>query len=189
MKLSNFYAGTLCLSLVAFAGCSTNRDLISENDYYPTVTNSSSLKEDEYTVVEFEQGDNTLSDAGKAKLKSFIESAQYGGRDIENIKILSWSDVDNKGGTATDFDRAIASERSEAVEEYLKDELKTGADYSNINMVERKSIQDVFKSEDWKRQPLSKAESRTLPSSDANEEMASLDKNKASKALVVVDYQ
>lgn len=170
-------------------GCSTQDHANNEKSYYPAVTNSHNIQEGEYAVVHFEQGDNTLTDESKAKLKSFVESAQYGGRDIENIKILSWSDVDAKAGTATDFDRSIASERSEAIEEYLKEDLKTGADYANINMAEKQAIHDVFKSEDWKRQPFSKTESRTLPQEN-NDEVASLmENNNSSKALVVVEYQ
>ncbi len=189
MKFKRSMASVLCVGLLSLVGCSSQQNLNEENSRYPGVTNSHNIKDGEYAVVQFEQGDNTLTDESKAKLKSFVDSAQYGGRDIENIKILSWSDTDAKAGSATDFDRSIASERSEAIEEYLKEDLKTGADYANYNMVENQHIHDIFKTEDWKRQPFSKAESRTLPQED-NDEVASLmDSNHASKALVVVEYE
>ena len=186
MKLKKIIASVVCMGLAI--GCSTHQNSEKERSYYPTVTNSHNINEGEYAVVQFEQGDNTLTDESKAKLKSFVDSAQYGGRDIENIKILSWSDTDAKSGSATDFDRSIATERSEAIEEYLKEDLKTGADYANYNMVEKQSVHDIFKSEDWKRQPFSKAESRTLPQKD-DDQLASLMENKPSRALVVVEYQ
>ena len=197
MKLKRLLAPTLCLSLAVLAGCSTHQDTTKDKtDYYPTVTNATksgdAMAKTTYAVVEFEQGNNELTDEGKAKLKSFVDSAKYGGKEIENIKILSWADqnVQQPGAASTDFDRSIATERSESIEEYLKEDLKTGADYATYNMAEGQSrVADIVKSEDWKRQPFSKAESRTLPASDSGDEYANLMENNASKALVVVDYE
>lgn len=198
MKLKRLLAPSLCLSLAVLVGCSTNQPAHDKTDYYPAVTNATSsggesMNKEKYTVIEFAEGDNELSDAGKAQLKSFVENARYGGKEIENIKILSWADQnikDSSSDSGTDFDRSIASERSEAIEEYLQEDLNTGADYTSYNMAENKSnVRNIFKSEDWKRQPFSKAESRTLPRSDDAEEFIKLSENNASRALVVVDYE
>lgn len=197
MKLKRLLAPTLCLSLAALVGCSTQQDTSKDkSDYYPTVTNSTksgeAMDKEKYAIVAFEQGNNELTEEGKAKLKSFVETARYGGKEIENIKILSWADqnVQQPGTAVTEFDKGIATERSEAIEEYLKEDLKTGADYATYNMAESNTrVADIVKSEDWKRQPFSDAESRTLPASENGEEFANLMENNASKALVVVDYE
>lgn len=188
MDVKRLLPSALLLSFI-FYGCSTNQENIDSSERHPSVTNAEFRDVSQYTVIEFEQGDNSLTEESKSKLKSFVENARYGGKEIENIKVLSWADNEPKQGMSTDFDRSIAQERIESIEDYLKEDLKTEADYVSYNMVEKKSIHDVIKSENWKRPPFSKAESRTLPKRRDNREYAKLMDTKVSKSLVYVDYE
>lgn len=186
MKLKRILASTICLSTLALVGCSSSKE--KAENAYPVVTNAPSLEEGQYAVVQFAPGDNTLTEESKAKIKNVVDSAEGQGKDIENIKILTWSDTDTtKGAVPTEFDRSIASERSEAIEEYLKEDLKTEGDYKDYNMAEKGDINKVVQEQNWKRQPFSKAESRTL-SATKTEDLDNLMENSTSKALVVVDY-
>lgn len=187
MKLKSILASTLCLGMATMVGCSGTSKERAANAY-PVVTNSPSIPEGQYAVVEFAPGDNSLTEESKAKIKSVVDTAEDQGKDIDNIKIMSWSDTDTtKGAVPTEFDRSIASERGEAIEDYLKEDLKTDVNYKDYNMAEKGDINKVVQESNWKRQPFSKAESRTL-SAMKNDELDNLMDNSTSKALVVVDY-
>jgi hypothetical protein len=185
MKLKSILASTLCLGMMTLVGCSTEK----AKDAYPVMTNQPTLPKDSYAIVDFAPGDNSLTEESKTKIKNVLDKAENEGKDVDNIKVLSWSDTDTNGGAVpTEFDRSIASERSDAIEEYIKEDLKTEANFKNYNMAESKDMKRVVENQNWKRQPFSKAESRTLPP-QKTDDLMDLKKNTTSKALVVVDSE
>lgn len=186
MKLKSILATTLCLGMVTLVGCSTEK----AKDAYPVMTNQPTLPKDSYAIVDFAPGDNTLTDESKAKIKNVLDKAENEGKDVESIKVLSWSDTDTSGGAVpTEFDRSIASERSDAIEEYIKEDLNTDVNFKDYNMAESKDMKRVVANQNWKRQPFSKAESRTLPP-QRTDDLKELKKDGGtSKALIVVDSE
>lgn len=141
-----------------------------------------------YAVLEFDKGTQRLSDATKKDLRDFVASAKREGREIDDIKILAWADREYPatGVKLTDRDVKIATERSKAIEKYLKDELKTDGDYETYNMAKRPNkVSEFFKGDDYKTKRIFER-SGAAP---AGTDMQAFMNNKASKALIMVDYK
>ena len=140
-----------------------------------------------YTVLEFDKGNERLSDASKRDLREFVKSAKKEGREIDDIKILSWADKEypGQGPALSDLDIKIASERSNSIEKYLKDDLKTDGDYATYNMAKRPNkVSEFFKADDYKTKRIFEKPG----ASPAGIQMTAFLKSKASKALIMVDY-
>ncbi len=140
-----------------------------------------------YAVLEFDKGTQRLSDASKRDLREFVTSAKKDGREIDDIKILAWADKEypGQGPALSDRDIKIAKERSKAIEKYLKDDLKTDGDYATYNMAKRPNkVSEFFKADDFKTKRIFEKPG----SAPAGTQMTSFMNSKASKALIMVDY-
>jgi len=154
------------------------------------VTKTMEGEEAYYTVVEFDKGKDKLNESSKKALRKFIEKAQKEGREIDDIKIMAWADKEYpvQGAKVDKKDIKIAKERSEAIEDYLKDDLDTDGDYASFNMAKRPNkVNEFFKSDDYKTKKTFE-ESGSSPTS-TSEELATFMNNKAGKALIMVDYE
>lgn len=193
MKLKGI-AATLLLALITSACSSTKKDEVA-------VTKATSMDETRhevaavqkdnnayYAVVEFDKGTQRLSDASKRDLREFVNTAKTDGREIDDIKILTWSDKEypGKGAALSDRDIKIAKERSKSIENYLKDDLKTDGDYATYNMAKRPNkVSEFFKADDFKTKRIFER-SGAAP---AGTQMTSFMNSKAGKALIMVDYE
>lgn len=140
-----------------------------------------------YTVLEFNKGNQRLSDAAKRDLREFVKSAKKEGREIDDIKILSWADKEypGQGPALSDRDIKIASERSDSILKYLKDDLKTDGDYATYNMAKRPNkISEFFKSDDYRTKRVFEKPGFT----PIGTQISAFMKNKTSKALIMIDY-
>lgn len=141
-----------------------------------------------YAVLEFDKGTQRLSEASKKDLREFVASAKREGREIDDIKILAWADREypGKGVRLTDRDVKIATARSKSIEKFLKDDLKTSGDYETYNMAKRPNkVSEFFRGDDYKTKRIFER-----PGSETKgNEMQAFINNKASKALIMVDYK
>jgi hypothetical protein len=141
-----------------------------------------------YAVLEFKKGTQRLSDASKRELKEFIASAQREGKAIDDIKILAWADKEYpaKDTKLPSRDVKIANARSEAIEKYLKDDLNTDGNYATYNMAKRPNkVSEFFRGDDYKTKKIFER-SGAAP---AGTTMTAFMNSKASKALIMVDYE
>lgn len=192
MKLKRIVIAAL-LSLAAVACSSNKTEEKKAQAEEPTKTAQAVqevAKEDGayYAVLKFDKGTQRLSDASKKDLRDFVASAQREGRKIDEIKILAWPDREYPatGVKLTDRDVKIANERSKSIEKYLKDDLNTDGDYETYNMAKRPNkVSEFFKGDDYKTKRIFE---RT-GAAPAGTDMQAFMNSKASKALIMVDYQ
>lgn len=197
MNLSKI-AGALVLSL-ALASCSSTKktedghrgkELSTANKVEAAKTNEAVIKNngEYYAVLEFDKGTQRLSDASKRDLREFIASAKKEGREIDDIKILAWADKEYpaRQKALSDRDVKIANERSKSIEKYLKDDLNTDGNYATYNMAKRPNkVSEFFRGDDYKTKRVFE-KSGAAP---AGGQLTSFMNNKASKALIMVDYE
>ncbi|MBY0415063.1 MAG: hypothetical protein K2Q18_12910 [Bdellovibrionales bacterium] len=141
-----------------------------------------------YAVLEFDKGTQGLSNSSKRDLKEFIMSAQKEGREIDDIKILAWADKEYpaKETALSDRDVKMATERTKSIEKYLKDDLKTDGNYATYNMAKRPNkVSEFFRGDDYKTKRIFE-KSGAAP---AGTQMTSFMNSKASKALIMIDYE
>jgi hypothetical protein len=173
-KNEDGHRGKIISSNAAVEAPKANEAIIKNNGEY-------------YAVLEFDKGTQRLSDASKRDLREFIASAKKEGREIDDIKILAWADKEYpaKQTALSDRDVKIATERSKAIEKYLKDVLNTDGNYATYNMAKRPNkVSEFFRGDDYKTKRI--FENSNVP---AGTQMASFMNNKASKALIMVDYE
>jgi hypothetical protein len=86
----------------------------------------------------------------------------------------------------SDHDVKIATERSKAIEKYLKEDLKADGDYATYNMAKRPNkVSEFFRADDYKTKRIFE-KSGAAPSGT---ELSAFMNSKASKALIMVDYE
>lgn len=198
----NFKKTTVALlATLAVASCSSHKTeeghrghVITSNtsaaEIETTKTNQAIVKNngEYYAVLEFDKGTQRLSEASKRDLKAFVASAKTEGRDIDDIKILAWADKEYpaKQKNLSDRDVKIANERSKAIEKYLKDDLNTEGNYATYNMAKRPNkVSEFFRGDDYKTKRIFEK----AGAAPAGSQMTSFMNNKASKALIMIDYE
>lgn len=190
MKLNQIIAAfTLTL---AFAGCSSNEKnstkTISNEDREMTTQAVARTNGDYFTVLEFEKGTQRLNEKSKRDLREFVASAQKDGREIDDIRILAWADREYPGTGArlNDRDVKIAKDRTESIEKYLKDDLNTDGNYATYNMAKRPNkVSEFFRGDDFK----TKRVFEKTGAAPAGSELTAFMSSKASKAVIMVDYE
>lgn len=192
MKFKFFLPVVVCS--FALASCSSTDNKVSNAEKAQTRTEVQSVARTEsanndayYTVLEFNKGTPRLSEESKRSLKAFVEAARAEGKEIDDIRILAWADKEYpaKGAKLSDRDVQIASERSKAIEKYLKEDLSTDGDYATYNMAKRPNkVNEFFRGDDYKTKRIFEKPG----SAPAGTQMSSFVKSKSSKALIMVDY-
>jgi hypothetical protein len=194
MKLTKIASALILTAVVA--SCSSTKDNDghrgkeisahhAEAKKAPVITNNNG---EYYAVLEFDKGTQRLSDASKRDLREFIASAQKEGKTIDDIKILAWADKEYpaKEMRLSDRDVKMANERSKSIEKYLKDDLNTDGNYATYNMAKRPNkVSEFFRGDDYKTKRIFE-KSGAAP---AGSQITSFMNSKASKALIMVDYE
>lgn len=141
-----------------------------------------------YAVLEFDKGSQRLTSESKRDLKEFVMSAQQEGKTIDDIKILAWADKEYpaKETRLSDRDVKMANERTKAIEKYLKDDLRTDGNYATYNMAKRPNkVSEFFRGDDYKTKRIFEK----AGAAPAGTQMTSFMNSKASKALIMIDYE
>lgn len=187
MKLKRIVIATL-ISLTAVACSSHKNEVTAPTKTAQAVQEVAKNNGAYYAVLKFDKGTQRLSEASKKDLRDFVASAQREGRKIDEIKILAWADREYPatGVRLTDRDVKIATERSKSIEKFLKNDLNTSGDYETYNMAKRPNkVSEFFNGDDYKTKRIFER-SGAAP---AGTDMQAFMNSKASKALIMVDYQ
>jgi hypothetical protein len=143
-----------------------------------------SLAQD-HVVINFKNGQRTLSAADRNKLRTFINAAKARG-DIDEIKIAVWSDKEfpATGNELPESDRTLASKRAENLENFLTGQLDV-SDVETFNMAEKSNwLARTFNTDEAEIKSLFGAEGGAPIDHDEFQVFKS--KGSASKAIVLV---
>ncbi len=187
---TNFKLALLCIVLAGFtASCSSTKQakIEDENRTASAVAKSHGTY---FTVLEFNKGKTELTAHDKKELEQFAKKVDQDGREVSDIKILSWSDREYpvKAEKINKSDVKMANKRADEIEDYFKDVLDVDHSFKTYNMAKRPSkIDELIKTEDYKTKNIFE-KTGAMPTSSSNE-MARLMSDKASKALIMVEYK
>lgn len=191
MKLKGIGAALL-LTFLAVSCSSTDKHhatkTASKEDISPTSQAVAKNNGEYYAVLEFDKGTGRLNEASKRDLREFVASAQRDGREIDDIRILSWADKEypQTGAKLSDRDVKIANERAKAIEKYLKEDLKADGNYATYNMAKRPNkVSEFFRADDYKTKRIFEKTGASPAGTNIDDFVTS----KAGKSLIMVDYE
>ncbi len=177
-------------SLIFSAGCSTREakkksPQVAQEDE----TTAPVVVGTHYTTLVFDKGKTTLNESNKKYLREFALRAHNNNKSIEDIKILAWADKEYPDKTKSKAgirDIILASERAQTIKQFLEEDLNEGEDIDSFNMAKRPNLfARIIKNTDYNVKDAfekSGATAARLPN-------GSVSYTKASKALVIIDYQ
>lgn len=160
----------------------------SREDHSKTSQAAARVGAEEYTSISFDKGSAALSEANRAKLRELASKTQNSGK-VDEYKVLAWADREfpAEGQKAGRADIDLAKARAESVRKFLEDDLDAKADVEKFNMAERPgSMASWFGTETSKVK--NTFESTGAAPNDVGPR-ASVIGNKASQALILVDYE
>ncbi|WP_413580951.1 hypothetical protein [Bdellovibrio sp. HCB288] len=141
-----------------------------------------------YTVIDFPEGKNTVSEAEKVKLRQLAGAANAHG-EIKEIQVLAWADREYpaEGQKVPSNDKKLADDRLSAVKDFFKKDMQSEADIDVHNMAKRPNFfSELVNSNDNKTK--NTFESIGAAPNDIGPRQALMG-NKASKAVVLVKYE
>ena len=127
---SIFTGGFLVVATLAlFASCQHTKDARMEESNVARATAQAGGRT--YTEISFKNGSDQLTDASREKLRELTMEASRQGKKVDEIKILSWADVDYPavGKKASDKEVTLAKDRAKNIEKYMKDDLNAKGDF------------------------------------------------------------
>lgn len=195
MKKYTFFNLVFTLFLLLLFSCSsthkTHEAKIKEVESTKTAEAVAKTHGSYYTILEFDKGTTTLNESNKKALKEFIKKAEQDGRDLDQIKILSWADREypDKAAVVSAADIKVANNRTESIEKYFKNVLDVNPGFATYNMAKRPSkISELLHTDDYKTKNIF-LKTGAMPSSAKQGDLATLMNRKARKALIMVEYQ
>jgi hypothetical protein len=141
-----------------------------------------------YTVIDFPQGKNVVTDTERQKLRQLAGVANARG-DVKEIQVLAWADREYPadGQKVSSNDKKLADDRLAAVKDFFKKDLQSDADIDGHNMAQRPGfLAEMVNSEDNKTKKT--FENIGAAPNDVGDRK-SLIGNKASKAVILVKYE
>ncbi len=176
------------MSLIFAAGCSSSDAKKKSAEEIQKAQNQTAIGT-HYTTVVFEKGEAALSTINKADIKKLAANARQNKKPIEEIRILAWGDKeypDKINGKAGPSEIILASERARVIRELLEKELKEYEDIDSYNMARRPNLlSKVLRNDEYDVKQAfesSGTTGSTLPD-------GSVSYTKASKAMVIIDYE
>lgn len=183
--------GTAALAATAaFAvGCATTEPKEAKQEAPSKVSQAAAeVGATYYTVIDFPQGKNTVTDTEKQKLRQLAGVANARG-DVKEIQVLAWADREYpaEGQKVSSNDKKLADDRVAAVKDFFKKDLQSDADVDGHNMAKRPGLfAEMVNSQDNKTK--STFENIGAAPNDVGNRQA-LSGNKASKAVILVKYE
>lgn len=169
------------LSLVV--GCATKKQPVLKAEKVMEVPKEVSTSP-HYTSLSFEKGETQLSKEDKVHLQDLAYKVRQSGREIDDIKIVTWADREYGMGKgeleATNSDIILARQRAESIKRYLEEDLMEDEDIDFYNMAQRPGpLSRFFKTD----------ETKVKEAFEANRDENMLSDNRASKGLVIIEYE
>lgn len=180
---------SLPLTLVLVAACSHQPKVSKAPVSTPTPKVTSVTEGPHYTSLVFEKGKTVLSKMSKQHLNELAARANREGREIDNIKILAWADreyPDKVESKAPTREVILAKKRAESIKEYLQEDLHAEEKIDSFNMAKRPGlVSKMVRGEEYQL----KEEIEHAGASASRLDNGNVSYSKASKALVIIDYQ
>lgn len=169
------------MSLVFAVGCSSDAKKKEAAKKEKTAQTRTEIMNAHYTSLSFDRGESSLSDRDKINLQDLAKKIRDSGRDVDDIKILTWADKEyGEGKGASNTEIILARQRAESIKRYMEEELMTDEDVDFYNMAQKPGpLSRFFKTNETKVQETFKA----------NNDVNMLDDSHASKALVIIEYE
>ncbi len=176
------------LLLISFLFSCTHKAPVSRS-----VTNQDiaqdAFERNPYAALEFPKGKSGLSEMNKKYLNEFARKAARSGKEIQEIKVLAWSDKEYPGQSkvkASVKDILLANARANTIREYIRGDLNTRTQIDVFNMAKKPDLlSSLTKSEDYRVKEnveVSGVSATRLPSGQTSY-------TKAGKVLVIIDYK
>jgi hypothetical protein len=122
----------------------------------------------EYASLEFRPRSDQLTEQGRRQLTQFTSQVRYSGRNVQNIKILAWPDLEVKTpeGRMPAAEVVLANDRASIIKQQMREELNLRGKFVSYNMA---------------RQNLPNASKEVLGRIDPS--------SRTSRAIVIVEYE
>lgn len=175
--------GFIVATLALFASCQHTKDTRMEDRNVARATAQAGGRT--YTEIQFKNGSDELTDSSREKLRELTAEAARQGRKVDEIKILSWADVDYPapGQKASDKQVTLAKDRAKNIEKYMKDDLNAKGDIDTYNMAKRPyKLSEIFKTDDYEVKEV-------FERSGAASVQGKRPSKKLSKAVIFVKYE
>lgn len=179
--------GATILTIVIAAGCSSTDK--TKSTYADTSKKPPEIIGTQYTTIVFEEGKSTLSNENKKQLKKLSYRAHKDKRNIDEIRILAWSDKEYpepEKKKASQDEILLAANRAQEIKNYLEEDLSEYEDIDSYNMARRPDfLSKLLRDDEY-------AVKEAFESSGATGTKLANGKTsytKASKALVIIDYE
>jgi hypothetical protein len=174
--------------LVSSVGCSSKKKEKlnkSETAGSAAVTVPSQVSESpHYASIAFDKGETRLSAMDKRSLQDLAHKVRQSGKDIDDIKILTWADKEYGPGRvpaeASNSDIILARQRAESIKRYIQEDLMEDEDIDFYNMAQKPGpLSRFFKTD----------EATVKQAFQQNKDDNMLSESLASKALVIIEYE
>lgn len=178
--------GATFFVMTFFAGCSSNdqnKSELADTNQKPELIGT------HYTTVVFEKGKTTLSRNDKEQLNKLADKAHNDKREIDEIRILAWSDEeypDPSQKKAPQSEIILAANRAHEIKEYFEQDLEEYEDIDAYNMARRPDfLSKLLRNDEYFVKEAFEGSGAT-GTKLANGKTSY---SKASKALVIIDYE
>jgi PBP1b-binding outer membrane lipoprotein LpoB len=102
----------------------------------------------DYATIQFDREETSLSPMDNKKLSQLITDSKGGGKMIEGLKVLTWSDRAVKTDQeATNNEIILARQRAESINKYLQSKVKPKQTPDFYNMAENPNRYDAYMKE------------------------------------------
>lgn len=173
--------------LLGTTGCGTTRP--SSTPSKEEQQEVPSIEGVHYATIVFDEGKTSLKKTNKKNLHNLVRKAEKQKAPIEEIRILAWADneyPDKVTGKTSRKDVEMASQRGLAIKDFLEKELKDADDIDSYNMAKRPDLlSKLLRDDEYQVKEAFESSGATatkLPD-------GSVSYTKASKAIVIIDYE
>ena len=169
------------VSLVFAVGCSSDAKKKSHEDKVKKTAISRELPSEHYTSLSFDPGETRLSSMDRNNLESLVSKVKESGREIDDVKILTWADKEySKKDQANNSEIILARQRAESIKNYLQQGLMELKDVDYYNMAQNPApLGRFFKT----------SEDKVKKTFKENDDVNMMNPNHSSKALVIIEYE
>lgn len=179
-----FFVLITSLFLAIGLGCQ-HTDKSSKDSLDKTSRATAMAGGESFTEIEFEPGKDALTQSSREKLRQFSNDVTAQGREIDEIKVLAWSDrsypTSQQKASKQDID--LADKRASNIEEFLEKDLNNRGDVDTFNMAKRPyKVSEILRTDDYETKTL--FERAGVASSEGE-----LTSDKTSKAVIFVTYE
>ncbi|MEK6555092.1 MAG: OmpA family protein [Bdellovibrionota bacterium] len=155
MSKSNFkqivVGPSLAIALVLGAAACSSTKKASVEDLSPTSQAAAKTGATHFAVISFNKGSSALSAESQESLRQIAKLSKDQGKNVEEVKILSWGDMEmpTKDTRLPKREIDLADRRADAIQDYLVDNQNLDTDIDEHNMAKRpNALSRLFKTDD-----------------------------------------